>query len=827
MMKLLCSGLFRLLVPTIFILFSSRLQAEENFILNEKTRNYDQLHLKLKLAFDFRHASVSGTEWLQFKPCADRFDELRLHSQSTKIKSIRLEGKSLSHRHSGDVLFIKLDRKYKKNQVLEIEINYAAKPVDGLYFFSPTTENPEIPFQIWSQGQGYRNHHWFPCYDLSDDRFTSEIIASVPDSMMVISNGTLIDVKENTKTRQKTFHYKIDHEHVSYLISIVVGDFVRINDSIRGIDVNYFVPKKEVDAGIRAFARTPEMIDILSDYFVPYPFEKYDQTPVWDFLYGGMENITATTLNRRCLHTGAAQPNYSPDYLISHELAHQWFGNLITCRSGHHSWLNEGFATYGTDIFIEKFHGNDAFQIARLENDRSYFESLESFPLADSKPCTETGIPVEMEGRKAYYRGSAILHMLRFVLGDARFQHAMRYYLEKYQYQSIVTEQFVSAIEESLDEDLSWFFDQWIYGGGFPVFEINWQWDASRKQTVLHVNQVQEKLPVVGIFKMPVIIEITSGKEKIIRKGWLTKEAQQFRFHCPEKPSMVRFDKGYHLLKQLIFRKSFDEWAYQLMADSDPTGRIFAAETLAVFGEQAIPVLERSFRTESEVAVRKTVIASLGKIGGDDSFRLNLLALRDADARVRVEAANNLANFPSETVSNLLIEIIDGEKNDYVRAAATEALGRVKAPGAFQILEKLLSVDSHRNIIRRGALKGLAALNTPAALPLAKEYVKYKHSYGGMHLLENEALTLALQFSDTHRDSVMVILETALKNPYHRFRSRVAQTLADMNAVELLPALIEIRKTERRQIVIPSLDYAIHKLSHLNSKTQRYPALVE
>lgn len=797
-----------------FILFSgfSFSQSEKDFNLNATTRNYDQKHIKLHLRFDFNKAEVTGKEEFTFAPLENNFQKLVLHSRTTTVSKILYNGNELQFSQNDNLLFINFDNKLDKGKDVTLTIEYTSLPEAGLYFFMPSKEFPGIPFQIWSQGEGRDNRYWYPAYDEPDDKLTSEIIATVPDNLIAVSNGELESITANPSEKTKTFDWKMDQPYSNYLTTLIVGDFVTVKENLRGTTLEYNISREWADKYDNFYGRTPQMLNFYSSYIYPYPYKRYAQTAVQDFLYGGMENVTATTLNQRIYHDKTAEPNYSPDELIAHEFAHQWFGDFLTCKTWDHIWLNEGFATYFTDLWTENEFGENEFKYLRFRENNSYFDEVNNQPLDKIQKDSSGVIPVELGGGKAYDRGAAVLNTLRYYLGDEAFEKGIKSYVNKFKHSAVVTEDFRKAMEEATGRDLKEFFDQWIYGAGFPVYDVSYTWDEIHKKLLLNVKQVQEQYPAVGLFTAPILIEITSGKDIITKKIIVSKKEEVFSFDCPEQPQMIRFNKDMWTLCSVRFRKNFDDLAYQLRYDDDIIGRIFAAKILPQFGDTAVTYLSRTIKRDNFYGVRMAAVESLRKIGGDKTLEPLLLASDDTDARVREEAVKSLSIFPDSKVSEYLKKKFKTEDNVYVKGAAAFSIGAVKMKGAFEFLEKALKTDSHRNIIRRDIFDGLKVLKDPRAIKLAGEYSQYKYSYGGMHLLDIDAIDCAMVFATSHRKEVITVLAEALRNPYFRTRNYAAGMLAKIGAVSQIPLLKEILKTERRRNVAGQLKSAIKKL---------------
>ena len=804
-----------ILSTILFFLFTLKFFSQSDTIsfLNSETRNYDQKHFKLSLSFNFDEAAVYGICEFSFSPLVNDFNELVLHAKTMKVNSVKISGKNLNFSQDEMHLFIEMDKNYTKNDSITVSIDYTAYPSRGMYFFKPTNEIPEIPYQIWTQGQGENNRYWYPAYDLPDDKLTSEIIVTAPSDFITVSNGILESVKDNGKS--KIFYWKMDKPYSNYLTTVIIGDYTIVKESVRGTTLEYNIQPEWAEKKDIFYGRTPQMLNFFSDYICSYPFERYAQTTVQDFEWGGMENVTATTLNKRILYDRNASPNYTADDLIAHELVHQWFGDYLTCKTWDHIWLNEGFATYFTDLWNEDEHGSDEFRYQRYLSNKEYFDvQLKTEPL-DTITLIDF-IPVELRTRKAYERGSAILNILRFILGDEGFEKAIKYYVDKFKNQNVVTEDLKIAFEESSGKNLEKFFQQWIYGAGYPEFKVDYTWNEPNKNLTLNVKQTQELFPAVGIFEIPVLVEIIAGKESIRETINITAKDNSFTFNVNHKPDLVRFNKYEWILCKVDFEKSFEELVYQLHYDDDVAGRIYAAKYLTEFKDKSIPELSRAVARDTHYGVRMEIVESLKKIGGDPVLKTLLLAADDNDARVREAAIKALSIFSYEKVSDIFFDKLENDDNYYVKGAALYSIGSVKHPDAKRILTDALSMDSHRNIIRRGIFDGFKELGDPSVLLLVKEYTKYKYSYGGMHLLDISALDCAKSFANTHYEEVVGVISSALDNPYFRTRIHAAKLLAELGAEEKLETIIMVYERERRIVVREQLKKVIEKLQTIN-----------
>jgi aminopeptidase N len=412
--------------------------------------------------------TVQATATIAFASLTDGLKRLRLHSRDTTVLTVTdSDGRSLSHSTADGILGIDLAAPLAKGAKESVRIHYRSTPTSGLWFHGPTKEHPDVPLSVYSQGQGTSNRHWIPCYDEPDDRLTVEVHVTVNDPMKSASNGLLMSDTYSPGPK-RTDYWKMERPIPTYLITLVVGMYDYWLDDGEPI-VDFRTLGGRIEEAKHSLRNTRKMVELFEELTgVRYPYERYGQVFVWDFLFGGMENASMTTLNMRALHGPEVEPNYSADSLVAHELAHMWYGDMITCRTWHHIWLNEGFATYFADLWFEHAHGREDFRVRRFRQTRGYMDGTPK-PEALGLTCDPRGDrPLELFGGKQYTRGAAILHQLRLELGDRTFFAAIRDYTEKHQDSAAVTEDFRRACERQAGRDLSWFFEQWVYGAGYP-----------------------------------------------------------------------------------------------------------------------------------------------------------------------------------------------------------------------------------------------------------------------------------------------------------------------------------------------------------------------
>jgi aminopeptidase N len=712
-------------------------------------RNFDTQHIKLDLRFDWEHEQAIGTESFTFMPLTNDFRSFELDAANMTFSSVKLaSGTPLKYEPdmAHEKLRITMDRAYQPTDTVTVIIAYSTNGTSketgigsfgrGLTFIKPSTETPNRPKQIWSQGETEYNHYWFPCYDHPNDFSTTEISATVEKPLMVISNGKLVETKNNADGT-RTFHWKIETPHASYLTSIVVGEYVPVEGSYQGIPVITYVYPSELEAGKITAARLPEMVKFFSEKTgLKYPYDKYAQTVTRDF-GGGMENISATTQTDNMIFDARTELDRDSDSLQSHELAHQWFGDYVTCRAWSDIWLNESFATYFQAMWDEHRLGRDEFLYRDVKGNQDNYYA--TWAQGNRRPIVTSNYRDKdaIFDTYAYPRGGAVLHMLRKTLGEDDWWRSINHYLKKYANQPVQTEQFRIAIEETTGKPMDWFFDEWLYKMGHPVFRVTQSYDQGAKTLALHVRQEQKPdpnsdYPQVGFFRMPLDVEIGTSSATRVERVWIEpKEEQTFSFPVDSPPMLVNFDYGSTLIKELNFDKTTDELVYQSAHDEDVTGRIWAVNQLSkrltdkataeAEKQKMAAALGAAMNNDKFWGMRVEVATIVAGTPGTEIRTALLTATKDKDARVRASAINSLAKSKDATLASTYLPLLNDQSYATISAAAN-ALGDTKSPAAYEALVKLLDTSSWHDQIRAYGLSGLARLEDKRALELGIRY---------------------------------------------------------------------------------------------------------
>jgi aminopeptidase N len=693
------------------------------------SREYHLQNVRVALHFDADQHKVFGEVTHTLSALREGLTQLDFDCADLTVSSARVDGKDAAFDLHDNQLSVHLAQPSKSGEVYEVNLQYEGKPTAGLYFILPDKDNPKRAREIWTQGEAEDTHHYIPIYDYPNDRATTEMILTVPAGWFTVSNGKLTGVQDGANG-QKIWTWRQSLPVSTYLISFVAGEYAEKKDTWRNISVSYNVPRGMEDTIDSTFLRTKEMLDYFSQRFgVEYPWEQYAQTAVDDFVASGMENVSATTLSARdMIHADmAGEKPEAADSLLSHELAHQWFGDLVTCKDWTNTWLNEGFATFGASLWEEHAYGADAAAYRYWREQNGWMPSRDLYPV----PIVTRDIDdsVEYVGN-VYDKGGWVLHMLREQLGDEAFFRAVQHYLQANRLQNVVTADLVKAIEESTGRNVDRFFDQWIYGAGAPRFLVRAAFDSNSRKLSLDVQQTQKVEGRVGVFRVPVEIAVTTGSGEKIFPIEVAKAQETFSFNLDGPPLMVLFDKGDKILKSVDFTKTPEEWIRQLQTASDVPDRADAAVALGTFkdNEDVSDALGKAARQDKFWGVREEALRALGRLDSPAARKQIMAALSNEQPWVRQTAVEELGHFANDgDAIKRLQNVYKDDKAYAVRGAALQSLAQDKANGAAGLLEKTLTVSSPDDVLRKAALRAMGSLGDESVVPALLEWSSPGH----------------------------------------------------------------------------------------------------
>jgi aminopeptidase N len=699
-------------------------------------------HIFLDLRLDIPREICEGTCSIRLSPIRNGIEKLTLDAVNLNIQSVQVDELPQQFEYDGEKLSIQLSQPTQIGHRLLIAIAYSIeKPQRGLYFIQPDKHYPHKPTQVWTQGEDEDSRFWFPCFDYPGQLSTSEIRVRVPKHLLAISNGELIDTIEDGG--EKIYHWSQQQVHPTYLMTLAVGDFAEIRDEWQGKPVTYYVEKNRAGDAQRSMGKTPRMIAFLSEkYGYVYPYPKYAQVCVDDFIFGGMENTSTTLLTDRCLlDERAILDNRNTESLVVHELAHQWFGDLVVIKHWSQAWIKEGMASYSEVMWTEQEYGQDEAAYYRLQEGRSYL-SEDSTRYRRPMVTHIYREAIELYDRHIYEKGSCVYHMIRAELGDELFWRAIQTFVQDNAHTTVETVDLLRSIEKATGRNLAFLFDQYVYRGGHPDFKVAYTWDGEAKLAKLTVTQTQAGADNQDLFDLKIPIgfgyKLDNASPSLTTFTVRVHEKEQsFYFPLASKPDFISFDVGNNYLKTVVLEYPVPELKAQLEFDPHPTSRIYAAEALAKKGGlEAVKALAAALVNDPFWGVRVEVAQQLATIKLDQVFDSLLPGLADASPFVRrsvIEALGQIKTYPSYKALKGFVQ--DGDPSYYVEAAACRSIGAIAAanlddkPQEEKVIKLLKSVLEDKagwnEVVRSGAIAGLAEFKTSeTALNLLFEYTK-------------------------------------------------------------------------------------------------------
>lgn len=764
-----------------------------------RDRFVDVQHLKLDVTPDFTKRTVGGTASLAFTPIATPLAKLELDAVGLTVETVTAQGADIAeHQVTDEKLVVMFTQPVAPAAEVTLHVRYRTQPENGLYFRTPEMGYKPGDTQVWSQGEAELHRFWFPCYDYPNERFTSEVICHVPEGMSVISNGVLVS-QEKDAGGLSTWHWKQDKPHVNYLVALAAGYFHKIEDKAGTVPLSLYVPPSEKDQAANAFRDTRQIIEFFQkEIGVPFPWDKYAQVYCLDFIAGGMENTSCTFEAAGMLFRDETEELTTLHRLDAHETAHQWFGDLVTCRDWSHLWLNEGFASYYTVLYEEHKSGREAMLYSLWREAQRVIETPDTRPTV----WRDYQDPMQQFDHRVYPKGSWILHMIRTRLGPDLYRECIRTYLDRHRNGVATTDDLLDVLEEKSGLSFDQFADQWLYHGGLPELKVEYAWDAAAKLAKLTMKQTQKVTPEVLLFRLdlPVRFHLKGAEKPREFKVTLSKLEEDFYFPLPDAPELVRLDPDYTLLAKVDFNPPPDMLKRQL--NSDVIGRMLAAQTLGTKKDaESVKLLAGILQNDAFHGVRSEAAKALKKIATPEARTALAQSLAQPDARPRQEVVEALAAFPHPEVHAALWQQAQVEKNPLILAAIIKTwAARPSDPQISTALRQHLAAKTYQNSTAAAAIATLRAQDDATAVPailqrLADSPLDFD-TYDFADALDSVAF-LAREEKHPQRDAVLAFLTTQLGSSKQIVRAAAAKalgTLRDPRGLPLLEPLVQVRK---------------------------------
>ncbi|MFC4269252.1 M1 family aminopeptidase [Polaribacter marinivivus] len=656
------------------LLYSSIFSQTPDNYKPEREKIFDLVHTKLKVDFNFSDKTMNGEAWVTLKPHYYDANKVVLDANTMIISEVKLNEKNLNFTYNDFDLEIVLPKTYTKNQEFTLYIKYLSQPekvkdrgskaitdAKGLYFINTDGFDKNKTAQIWTQGETQANSAWFPTIDAPNQKMTQEIEITVPNKYVTLSNGALIN--QIKKGKNRTDYWKLEKKHAPYLAFIGVGEFEIIKDNYKNIPVDYYVEKEYAPYAKEIFGLTPEMIGFFETKLgVDFPWNKYSQIVVRDYVSGAMENTTAVVHGEQAYQKpGQLIDNNIQENTIAHEIFHHWFGNLVTSESWSNLALNESFANYSEYLWREYKYG-------KVNAEMHLFDQVEAYKNAqDAK--NKSLVRFTYDDREdlfdlvSYNKGGAILHMLRKVVGDKAFFEGLKQYLTKYQYQSAEVHQLRLVFEELTGKDLNWFFNQWFYGAGHPDIQVSYDYNTLRKTVTVNLFQLQ-----AGYFQFPISIDVFEGSKKTRHTVFVDAKDASFTFPYNSQPNLIQINSDNNLICDLNENKILSDYIFQLKH----------ADNFVHRREALLEVVKK----QEEKDAFNAVVEALN----DESYKIRILALENIDL---------INKFSKRDAINKIINMANNDKKTLVQASAIGTLGKLIDVELIPIFEKALETKSY------------------------------------------------------------------------------------------------------------------------------------
>jgi aminopeptidase N len=688
-------------------------QAAMGIYRGSAARVWDITNTRVALNFDLKGKTANGRAWIDLHPYFYPTDSLELDAKSMKIDSVMLMGsniKLLTFEHKNDVLKIKFDRAFKATDTIQLYVSYTAMPYSestggskaitddrGLYFINTDNSIPGKPAQIWTQGETESNSHWMPTIDKPNERFTTRIELTVPDSFVTLSNGYLfLQTREGRNMRRDV--WIMDKPIQTYAAMFAIGNFAVVKDEWRGREVSYYVEPQYEPYAHKMFSNTPEMIDCFSKATgVPYPWNKYSQVVVRDYVSGAMENTSASLFGEFVNKNFRQLADFDNEDVVSHELFHQWFGDYVTAESWSNITLNESFANYGETLWRKCKYGKASADEHRIQQMWSYVYggSKSEPPLVryhyDSRE--------DVFDRISYQKGGAILYYLNTLMGDSAFYKAMGLYLTKNALQPAEASQWRLAVEEATGQDWNWFFDQWYYRGGHPILNMSYDYDDAKQQLKLTVNQSQKE----PAFWLPVKTWVIN-ENNVTTDDWILRERKEsftYPYKNGQRP-IVLVDADHVVVGEMNYDLKPAQWLtiYKLSDDNTINKRFAigaAGKDLDDSSSQAIINLALK---DNNVGIRLLTLQNLGRVKTkkwQDKWQQDVLftAIQDGNNRVRAAAFNTLGIWKVKSGKDEMLSALSD--SSYIVAGmalgALKAIDETKTDTVYKLSKQILNND--------------------------------------------------------------------------------------------------------------------------------------
>ena len=828
------------LLPSLALAAELSLQPESREGLGPD-RNYDIHHLKLELELDPAGGRVMGSATHRLALIGSPVREIAFHQTGLEVSKVEVDGAEAAFRLTDTWLFVTVPD--PAPETFEVRINYSANPTTGLHFRRVEKASPDSHLEVWSQGEDVDNRHWFPTWDHPSDRFEYDGIFIAPTELTLVSNGELVSRKDRRDGKSVTHWRLAGTDLVSYLVMVAAGRYERYAEEWQGREVSYFVPPGTgEEVTMHSVAETVPMLDFFSEITgVPYPYPNYKQIFVQRFIYGGMENTTATIMSDDLLHPPelAEHADDWTESVVAHELVHQWYGDQLTCGIWREMWLNEGFATYFAHLWMEKARGEDWGAAALL---RTYGRVMRADGKGARPLLTRFYSAPEESRANPYSKGSSVLHMLRVYLGDDVFFEGIRKYTRDHQHSAVETIDLRRAFEAVSGERLDWFFDQWVFLAGHPNISVSHRVDSESGDVFVTLRQTQKVEGLTPTFILPVELEIATSEGRRVERVWLEEGETKLLLPMDGELLWLAVDPRLGLLAKIDQKQSPKAWLAQLAGSDFPGARFRALAALGdrkgapseAMREQLTGLAQNG---EASLSARRKAVEIVGGWRDEESATFLVELLRSGEAmgpRLRDDALKALGKGPA---TGAVISALDGaarrDENPYVRAAALDALSKLLGKGILPRARRLLKSKTHKNVVEGKAAQLIGRHGSSSDLRLllpfldgsTPRHMLHQAVWASTGLVKNADLG---EDREKARDAVAPHLDLLLSDLNLRTRQTAAYALRSAGNARSVEALKAMTKRENFEPLVRAAESAIETIRKRKDKAEdATPAEVE
>lgn len=776
-----------------------------------RERSLDLIHLRADLTIDWKAHGIRGSAAITLRPLAGTrvvsLDAFRLN-----VRRVTDAATGAALRYTTDSVSIRIEpgRMLSATDTVTFVVEYSATPTAGMYFVDPCPGTNNQP-AIFTYGEGGIHANWLPLYNENNDKFSSEILATVNRPHTAISNGVLVNTIDRPDG-SRTFHWYQALTHSNYLIALFVGDYraVPLRPAFGTIPLTVWVhPGAEADAA-EVFRRTPDMVEFFSERFgFRYPWDKYDQVAAYDYAIGAMENTGITGHNDRILRGAGQTTEFNPDFdsyasnwttetLISHELAHHWFGNNTTCANLANIWINESFASYLMMLWDEHRLGEEELQASTWLALQSYLKYVANSHII--RPLEYRWFDSRGQiynSETTYQKGALVLHMMRWILGDEAFFRSLTHFQNKYKFSNVESVDLKRAIEEAAGVNLDYFFDQWIWGGGHPVFEVHSTYLPGHRAVQVSVAQVQPLVDGQGLFRLPVEIRIDAGGKTTRHVVWVDEAEEQFFFDAESAPDMVSVDGRGALVADIRHEQSLPELLYQISHDEIP-GRMRALRQLITrhAGHPDVaPAIRALLDSDVHRIVKAEAMSLLRSVESAEVERMLLDQTGASEDAVRKAAVIALGYRHTNAAREALRRIADSDPDDDIAATALVSLARIDPALAPEWIRGFLERSSWYDVKRLASLKALeirasaGGIDPGRIADWVRPYTDMRYNYA----VRQQALETWVVCTPTDARLLDRLIQTAQRDILP-VRLAAIDHLAALKVRRALPALEEVAR---------------------------------